>query len=196
MVMHEPSRTNALSIVRAIACAGVSLVWLSTQAPAQAAGAIAATPGKGGAVVRGDDLCGLLGPGDFDAAGVKGARPPETNNSPPTDYFCVYAGKSSYKGGIEFDAFLADSARDAARTFKTVAKENADRDALDRAKALGADEALLSLQAPGDPGPVATLGVRKGKLVFAIGFPSNPQAEAQLLDLARTVLQRGAQLTQ
>jgi hypothetical protein len=152
--------------------------------------------GKGNAVVRGDDLCGLLGPDDFYAAGVKGARPPQTNNSPPTDYYCVYAGKSSYTGGIEFDAFLAESARDAARTFKTVAKETASRDALDRATALAADEALLSLQAPGDPGPVATLGVRKGKLVFVIGFPSNSQAEAQLLALARTVLQRGDKLTQ
>ena len=194
--MHEPSRTNALSIVRAIACAGVSLVWLSTQAPAQAAGAIAATPGKGGAVVRGDDLCGLLGPGDFDAAGVKGARPPETNNSPPTDYFCVYAGKSSYMGGIEFDAFLADSTRDASRTFKTVTEETADRDGVDRAKLLGVDQALLSLKAPGETGPVASLSVRKGKFVFVISFPSSAQAEAQLLALARTALQRGDQLTQ
>jgi hypothetical protein len=191
--MHDSARTNARSMLRALACA---LISLATQSPTQAAAADSAAAGKGNAVVRGDDLCGLLGPGDFDAAGVKGARPPRTNNSPPTDYYCTYAGMSGYKGGIEFDAFLADSARDAARTFKTVTKETAGRDAVDRAKALGVDEALLSLQSPGDPGPVATLSVRQGKLVFAISFPSNSQAEAQLLALARTVLQRGDKLTQ
>jgi hypothetical protein len=79
--------------------------------------------------------------------------------------------------------------------FKTVGGETASRDALDRAKTLGVDEALLSLKAAGEPGPVASLAVRQGRLVFAIGFPSGPQAEAQLLGLARTILERGAGLT-
>jgi hypothetical protein len=137
----------------------------------------------------------LLAPGDFDAIGVKSARPPTSNSSPPTDYYCVYAGRSSATGGIEFDAFVADSAADAATVFKTVVKETADADALDRAKALKVDAALLSLEAPGSAGPVATLVIRNGKLVFVIGFPSGPQAELQLLALARTVLQRGEQLS-
>lgn len=78
--------------------------------------------------------------------------------------------------------------------FKTVGEETASRDALDRAKTLGVDEALLSLKGAGESGPVASLAVRQGKLVFAIGFPSGPQAEVQLLGLARTVLERGAGL--
>lgn len=193
--MHDPTLSSAVSTVQALTYVGVTLVLLATQTQTQAAGADAATAAKATTIARGDDLCRLLSPGDFVSAGVKGARAPTTNNSPPTDYYCVYAGKSSYTGGIEFDAFLAKSARDAARIFKTVGKETASRDALDRAQAIGADEALLSLQAPGDPGPVATLSVRKGTLVFVIGFPSSAQAEGQLIALANTVLKRGAPLT-
>jgi len=173
----------------------VFLACLLASAPGGAADVATASGAKGRAVTRGGDLCDLLGPGDFAAAGVKGAGPPDSNSTPPTDFYCVYAGRSSYKGGIEFDAFLSDSAAAAADVFETVIKENAARHALDRARELGVDEALLSLESPGEPGPVATLGVRRGKLVFAIGFPGNPQAEVQLLGLARTVLQRGDALT-
>jgi hypothetical protein len=196
MAMHEPNRINTCPVVRSLLCTGMTFVLLFTQTPTRAAAADATAASKLTVFVRGDDLCGMLGPRDFDAAGVKGARPPSSNNNPPTDYYCVYAGKSSYMGGIEFDAFLADSTRDASRTFKTVTEETADRDGVDRATLLGVDQALLSLKAPGETGPVASLSVRKGKFVFVISFPSSAQAEAQLLALARTALQRGDQLTQ
>ena len=178
-----------------VATAGsIALLACSWPHAVQAAGADAIAARKGGIVARGGDLCGLLGPGDFLAAGVPGAGPPSSNSTPPADYYCVYAGRSSYMGGIEFDAFLADSAADAASIFKTVTKETADPDAIDPAKAMLLHHALLSLKAPGDPRSFASIDVRKGRLVFAIGFPSGPQAEAQLLALARLVLQRGAGL--
>lgn len=158
----------------------------------------ASTPSAatGGPVTPGGDLCGLIGPGDFAAAGLTGAGAVSSNNTPPTDYYCVYAGPSAYKGGIELDAFLSASPEEAATVFETVTKEGSQGSAADRGSELGVDQAKLSTSAPGEPGPVATIAVRNGKLVFSLGFPSGPRAEAQLLDLARLVLKRAAALTE
>jgi hypothetical protein len=155
---------------------------------------VAANPETGGPVAAGGDLCGLLGPGDFSAAGVTGAHPVSSNNTPPTDYYCGYAGQSSFKGGIELDAFVSASPAEAATVFETVTKELDQGAATDRARELGVDQARLSTEAAGEPGPVATIAVRQGRFVFSLGFPSSPQGEAQLLSLARTVLGRAAGL--
>jgi hypothetical protein len=61
----------------------------------------------------------------------------------PTDQYCVYAGRSSDKGGIEFDAFVADSVADAVATFRTFATE-ARGAGVDRAWALGVGHARLT----------------------------------------------------
>jgi len=142
------------------------------------------------------DLCELLGPSDFAAVGVTGAGAPSSNSTPPTDYYCVYAGRSSFTGGIEFDAFLSPTPEAATAVFETVVKEGGQSPNPDRGPELGADQAVLATDSPGDPGPVATIAVRKGKLVFSVGFPSGPQAEDQLLKLARVVLERAAGIAQ
>ncbi|MGD0120986.1 MAG: hypothetical protein ABSC46_00290 [Candidatus Limnocylindrales bacterium] len=85
---------------------------LTAAAPATAAVPASAGGGGGGAlggtVAPGGNLCGLLGPGDFAAVGVTGARTPTKNSDAPTDAYCVYAGVSSATGGIEFDVFIGD----------------------------------------------------------------------------------------
>jgi hypothetical protein len=143
----------------------------------------------------GDDLCGLLSPEDFAKAGISGAKKPSSNSTPPSDFYCVYAGLSSYKGGIEFDAFVSDSTSDAAEVFKTVLQEHFGSSPIDRARSLGVDQARLELEAKGESRSFATIAVQSGKLVFVIGFPSNPRAEIQLLGLADIVLRRAASLT-
>ena len=97
----------------------------ASAAPSAAASMGAGNGGAtGGPVAAGGDLCGLLGPGDFAAAGVAGAGALTSNSTPPTDYYCVYAGTSSGTGGIEFDAFLLASADDPDGVFDTVLNES------------------------------------------------------------------------
>ncbi|MGD0120985.1 MAG: hypothetical protein ABSC46_00285 [Candidatus Limnocylindrales bacterium] len=45
------------------------------------------------------------------------------------------------------------------------------------------------------PGKMATIGVTKGQFTFDIGFPTNANARAQLLALAKLVLQRESGLS-
>jgi hypothetical protein len=142
----------------------------------------------GGTVVRGGDMCGLLGPGDFAAVGVTGAGTPTRNSDAPTDAYCVYAGISSATGGIEFDVFLGDPVG----TYQEV-KANGGILLDDATGDLpGVDAAGTQLKGPGG---MATIGVKTGQLTFDIGFPTNPNARTQLIALAKLVLQRGSGLT-
>ncbi len=138
----------------------------------------------GAPVAAGGDLCKLLGPGDFAGAGVSGAGGPTENNSPP-DYFCVYRGKSSATGGIEFDAFVFDTVADAHGSQQDVFGEFDPSD--DQAvRIAGADEASLSLPPSGSSDP-AVIGVRKGKLTFAIGVGIPPAEAAKTGEALKTL---------
>ena len=147
----------------------------------------------GAPVAAGGDLCKLLGPGDFAAAGVSGAGGPSENNSPPS-YFCVYKGKSSATGGIEFDGFVSDTAADAHQTFVDLFGEFDPSD--DTSVSItGADEASLSLPPSGSSDP-ALIGVRKGTLAFGIGVGIPPADAAKtgeaLKKLAALVVARAS----
>ena len=144
----------------------------------------------GGAVQPGETLCGLLGPGDFTAAGVPGAGVPTLNGNGSTEAYCVFAGTSSATGGIELDAFTGTAA-DAASTYQTVLGESATAGESARAGLSGADDASINLA---DTGGSATIAVRSGGLVFALGVPRSAAARSQLLVLARLVLDRAAAL--
>ena len=61
----------------------------------------------------------------------------------------------------------------------------------DVASDVGADQAALVTGGPGAP---AVIAVRKGVLVFDIGVPSSASAKAQLVALAKLVIQRAANL--
>jgi hypothetical protein len=160
----------------------------TTTATATATATAAGGGALGGPVARGGDMCGLLGPGDFSAAGVTGAASPTRNSDAPTDAYCVYAGISSATGGIEFDAFLGDpvGTYQEVKTNGGILQDDATGDLP------GVDAAGTQLNGPGG---MATIGVKSGQLTFDIGFPTNPNARAQLIALAKLVLQRGTALT-
>lgn len=175
------------------ACGGASAPSAAPGTPAASGAVPSAAPGStgggpvGGTVAPGGQLCGLLGPGDFAAQGIPGAGAPSLNGGGTTEAYCVYAGKSSGTGGIEFDAWVG---ADAASTYATVIGSSAtNQDA--RARVPGADAAAIDLN--GEAGSV-TISVQAGQLVFDIGFPKSANAEAQLLALAGLVLERASAL--
>ena len=144
----------------------------------------------GGPVQPGETLCGLLGPGDFTAAGVPRAGVPTLNGEVSTEAYCVFAGTSSATGGIELDAFTGTAA-DAVSTYQTVLGESTTAGESARADLSGADDASINVA---DAGGSATIAVRAGGLVFALGVPRSAAARNQLLVLARLVLDRATAL--
>jgi len=136
------------------------------------------------------EYCGFLTPEDFKAAGVAGAGKPTTNGD-DAGAFCVYAGKSSATGGIEFDFFVAPKDADAEAIWDEVRPGKAKRASV--AKSLpGAELAEIAKET----GKVnyTSLGVKRGKVVFHIGVPTTPKSEEAVLALARLVLQRADKL--
>jgi hypothetical protein len=164
----------------------------ATPSGAPAGGGGSSTGGAaGGPVARGGDYCGLLGPGDFAAAGLAGAGAPSANPDPQGAY-CVYAGRSGATGGIELDVFVGTDDADASAIFVNV------RSFIDvgtgKAALPEADEVALLASAGGSP-DYAVIAVRKGLLVFGISFPAGDGAQDRLVALARLVLARGDALT-
>jgi hypothetical protein len=190
-----------LALILLAACAGSSTP-APTSAPTGAANptvasTLPASPvtgggANGGPVAAGADLCGLLGPGDFAAAGVSGAGKPTENNQDPSNVYCVYAGKSAGTGGIEFDAFLAGSAADSKASYDAVAAPMLDFAGEGKAAFPDADGAVVRNDIPG---PYAGIAIWKGKLVFDIGIPTTATSKVELIALAKLVLQRAAGLT-
>jgi hypothetical protein len=158
-----------------------------------AAGSPASGGGKiGAAVAAGDDLCGLLGPGDFAAAGVPGTTTAKENNTDNNDVYCVFTGKSAATGGVEFDAFLAASSSDSSASYTEVSGSFVDAAGVAKAAFPDADGAALQTDtAEGFAG----IAIWKGKLVFDIGIPTSAAAKDQLVTLAKLVLQRASGLT-
>lgn len=155
---------------------------------AASATAVGGGGAPGGTVGPGGNLCGLLGPGDFAAVGVAGAGTPIKNSDAPTDAYCVYTGISSATGGIEFDIFIGDPEA----TYQQI-KINGGIVADDATSDLpGVGAAGIQLNGQGN---MATIGVRKGQVTFDIGFPTNTNARAQLIALAKLVLERGGGLS-
>lgn len=154
------------------------------------AGSSGATGGGalGGTVRRGGDFCALLGPGDFAAVGVSGARTPTKNSDDVTDAYCVYSGTSGGTGGIEFDIFLTDSAG-AYQQIKVNGGIVADDATADLP---GVDAAGTQMDGLAH---MADIGVRKGGMAFDIDIPTGPNARAQLIALAKLVLERASDLS-
>jgi hypothetical protein len=142
----------------------------------------------GGSIAKGGDLCGLLGPGDFAAAGVSGATVPVENFDDSGNYYCVYAGDSGATGGIEFDAFVGDPAGAYQEMVASAGILSADA----TGALPGADKAGTVLNGPGG---MAGIAACKGQFCFDIDVPTSSGARAQLLAMAGLVLQRGSGLT-
>ena len=143
----------------------------------------------GGPVARGGNLCSLLGPGDFTAAGVSGAGAPTDSPDGTGGHYCVYTGVSGATGGIEFDAFIGDPVG----TYRTIASDTGmgTLTSVSTTDLPGADQAGMTLDGTGH---MAAIVVRKGQLIFDMSFPTNPNARAQLFALVSLVLQRGTAL--
>lgn len=138
-------------------------------------------------VAPGGDLCSLLRPGDFTAAGVPGAGAPTENPDGSGGNYCVYTGVSGATGGIEFDAFVGDLVA----TYQTIVGETGPVTDVPSGDLPGADQAGINLDGAGN---MAAIVVRKGHLTFDMSFPSNPNARNQLIALSKLVLQRGSAL--
>jgi len=181
----SPARSHAARVTPALvsppartAAATPSRTASPTRAPSSA---------TGGPVARGGNLCSLLGPGDFTAAGVAGASAPTVNSDENGGRYCVYAGTSGATGGIEFDAFTGDPVG----TYQTIAGETGTLTELAAADLPGADQAGVNLSGAGG---MAAIVVRKGQLIFDMSFPAGPQARAELIALSVLVMERAAAL--
>ena len=137
-------------------------------------------------------MCSALTPADFQRVGIANAGKPTTNVSDGgASVYCVYAGKSSATGGVELDVFYpagGASVADARETFRTAIAEGAS--GMKPIAIAGADEAQWSGSAVSGGKPFATIAVRRGTLVFVLGFPTSANAQAQLKTLSESVLQR------
>jgi hypothetical protein len=147
-----------------------------------------ASSATGVAVGLGGNLCLLLAPGDFAAAGVTGAGAPTISTDENGGHYCVYSGKSGATGGIEFDAFTGDPVG----TYQTIVGEIGAVTELSAADLPGADQAGVSLNSPAG---MAAIVVRSGQLIFDISLPASGSARTQLIALAALVIRRGSALT-
>jgi hypothetical protein len=176
----------------------------SVAASVPASAAASETGGGGGAtgapVAVGGDLCKLLGPGDFTAVGVTDATGPTENPTDPLNNYCVYRGKSSATGGIEFDISISDTAADAAGVFDGYFAEVQTSSDFTNINLTGADQGLMSLPNAATSTDPALIAIQAGKLTYAIGMgipfadAQNQKAADKLMRLAALVLQRGAAL--
>jgi hypothetical protein len=129
-------------------------------------------------------MCALA-PADFQSAGVEKAEKPKANVSDAgASVYCSYAGKSVATGGIELDVFYPAEED----TFKTAVGEGGSP--MKPIKIPGTDEAVWSDNAKSGGPPFALIAVRKGKLVFLLGFPTSKNAQTQLTKLAELVLKK------
>jgi hypothetical protein len=160
----------------------------SAAAPSAAVPSAATSGGAlGGTVAAGGNFCELLGPGDFAAVGVSGARTPTKNSDGPADAYCVYSGISGATGGIEFDIFIGDPLS----SYQQIVANGAL--IADTTTGLPGVDAVGTVM--NGPGNMAAIGVRKGAMTFDIDVPTGPNARPQLISLAKLVLERSSALS-
>ncbi len=182
----------------ALASAAASVRSVPTSAVASEAGG--GSGATGAPVAVGGDLCKLLGPGDFAAVGVTDATGPTENPTDPLNNYCVYRGKSSATGGIEFDVSISDSAADAKAVFDGYFDEVRTSSDFTNINLTGADQGLMSLPNAATSADPALIAIQAGKLTYAIGMgipfadAQNQKAADKLMQLAALVLHRGAAL--
>jgi hypothetical protein len=163
----------------------IAISLLLAAIPASLSAAGAPIPPKSGAA-----MCALT-PADFQAVGITNAAKPTANvQDNGASAYCVYAGKSSATGGIELDVFhpAGGNVADAKETLRLAIGEGTS--GLTPINVPGADEAQWSAATKSGGPAFAAIAVRRGTLVFVLGFPTGPNAQTQLMKLAAVVLQR------
>lgn len=151
-------------------------------------GASASQPAGSGASSSAQQLCALLTANDWAAVQLsQAAAQPVINSDSPTDAYCVYSGASGATGGLEFDAFIDDTAQDAQATYNTVAGEMPGGQPVTLP---GTDAALINPNADGTYGAIV---VRNGRFTYTISLPTSNAAQTQLETLAALVVTRAQQ---
>ena len=143
-----------------------------------------------GAVPTMEQLCALLTPDDWTAAGLADAGPPQMDDDGPGtgSAYCIYNGMSGEAGGLELDVFVSTTVDDAMTTFAEFAQSLPPSNAPNMS---GIDDGLINANI--EPGFAAIL-VRAGKVVLTITLPTSGAAESQLISLASLAMGRARSL--
>jgi hypothetical protein len=144
-----------------------------------------------GVVPTMEQLCALLTPADWTAAGLADAGPPEMDEDGPGtgSAYCVYNGLSGYTGGLELDVFRGPTLGDAQLTYGQILESIPNPSAPNIS---GVDDAAIDANI--QPDGFGAILVRAGLLVVTITLPSSPQANDQLISLTNLVLSRAREL--
>ena len=139
------------------------------------------------ALPSGEQLCALLASSEWGQFNYVTAAQPEIESDGPGSAYCTYAGESGAEGGLELDAFVAETVSDAEATFDLMSTEQGGQ----VITLPGADEAWIH---PAIDDEFGAISVRVGRFSYSISLPTGEQAEAQLLALAGIVLARASAL--
>jgi hypothetical protein len=144
-----------------------------------------------GVVPTMEQLCALLTPADWSAAGLEDAAPPEMDDDGPGtgSAYCVYNGLSGAMGGLELDVFVAPSAGDAQLTYAEILESIPEAS---RPNISGVDEGAINANI--QPDGFGAIVVRSGRLVVTITLPATSAASDQLTSLTSLVLTRAREL--
>ena len=182
------ARPAALRVVAAAALAGLLAACGGTASDGDASIAPTEPPVESPSGGVATDLCELLRPEDFAAAGVDGAGEPEATTDGTGSSYCVYAGESGATGGIELDVFPNPDEASAKETFATATGEGP---AGKPASTGSFSESSFAID-----GEVAYLTVRQGLLVLSLAAPNDMNTETGLAMLAQLAIERaGSDLT-
>lgn len=143
-----------------------------------------------GVVPTAEQLCQLLTPADWTAAGLAGAAAPEIDDdgAGTGSAYCTYGGLSGATGGLELDVFVGPTVDDARITYAQIRESIPSPSAPNLS---GVDEAVINANI--EPGFGAIL-VRAGKLVVTITLPTSEATADQLTSLTNLVLSRALSL--
>lgn len=141
-----------------------------------------------GVIPTADQLCQLLTPADWSAAGLSGARAPSVDFDEPGSAYCTYGSASGAGGELELDVFAGATVDDASYTYATI-NESIPNPTVPSLS--GVDRAAINTNI--EPG-FGAIVARAGKLVVTVTLPTSNSAADQLTSLTALVLSRAAAL--
>jgi hypothetical protein len=143
-----------------------------------------------GTVPTMEQLCALLTPEDWAAAGLADADEPLVDDDGPGtgSAYCVYDSESGAAGGLELDVFVDQTLEGAMATYATIAESLPPSS---RPNISGIDDGLINTAIDETFGAIL---VRVGRLVVTITLPTSAQASDQLISLTNLVLSRAREL--
>jgi len=155
---------------------------------------VAPTAGGGlfspGVIPTAEQLCQLLTPADWAAAGLSFARAPTIDDDGPGtgSAYCTYGSASGATGGLELDVYVGATVDDAAYNYATI-NESIPTPSVPNLS--GVDQAAMNTNM--EPG-FGIIVARAGKLVVTVSLPTSTSAANQLTSLTALVLSRAAAL--